>query len=81
MEQQNVLLLSSEVSRIFQVSSETVREWQRTGKLPARKTAGGVRLYDLNDVLAFKVRREAALRAAADLAAVSVEPALAGAGR
>jgi len=43
-------LLTSEVARILEVSSETVRVWERLGRLPALKTGRGVRLFDRRDV-------------------------------
>ena len=43
-------LLTSEVARILDVSPETVRLWERLGRLPALKTARGVRIFDRRDV-------------------------------
>jgi excisionase family DNA binding protein len=45
-----VPLLTSEVARLLNVSPETVRIWERLGKLPALKTSRGVRLFDRRDV-------------------------------
>jgi excisionase family DNA binding protein len=55
-------LLTSEVARLCHVSAETVREWERAGRLKARKTAGGVRLFDPREV-ARLVRARAAQQA------------------
>ena len=64
--------LTSEVARICAVSSETVREWERSGRLPAEKTATGVRLFDPRTVAAFKAQRDAAGRAVDDTALACV---------
>ena len=45
MENLDAPLLTSEVARIGGVSSETVRLWERTGRLQAERTASGVRLF------------------------------------
>jgi len=44
------LLRTTAVSHILQVSSDTIRLWANTGKLPVRKTADGARLFDRADV-------------------------------
>ena len=44
------LVLSGEAARILNVSVDTVRLWERLGRLPALKTATGVRLFDRRDV-------------------------------
>jgi excisionase family DNA binding protein len=44
------LLLTGDVARILAVSAETVRFWHRIGRLPALKTARGVRLFNRGDV-------------------------------
>lgn len=44
------LILTHEAARILAVSSDTVRRWERTGRLPAVKTSGGVRVFDRADV-------------------------------
>jgi excisionase family DNA binding protein len=56
-------LLTSDVSRRLGVSSETVRQWERTGALKATKTAGGVRVFRASDVTQFEAIRKAAQRA------------------
>ena len=50
------ILLTSQVARILDVSSETVRLWERLGRLPALKTEKGVRLFDRADVTALAER-------------------------
>jgi DNA-binding transcriptional MerR regulator len=42
-------LLTNEVARICGVSPATVRLWERNGRLPALRTAGGVRLFARKD--------------------------------
>jgi excisionase family DNA binding protein len=51
-------LLTNEAARILNVTPETIRHWERNGRLPAVKTERGVRLFDRRDVLALKARRE-----------------------
>jgi excisionase family DNA binding protein len=53
-------LLTSQVARILGVSSEMVRVLERSGRLPAVKTAGGVRLFDPREVERLAQRRSAA---------------------
>jgi excisionase family DNA binding protein len=45
------IMLKAEVARFLGKSSETVRLYERRGKLPAMRTAGGVRLFKRADVL------------------------------
>jgi excisionase family DNA binding protein len=45
------IMLTAEVARFLGKSSETVRLYERRGKLPAMRTAGGVRLFNRADVL------------------------------
>jgi excisionase family DNA binding protein len=52
-------LLTSEVARILDVSAETIRLWERSGRLPARKTEKGVRLFDRRDVERLARERQA----------------------
>ena len=49
-------LLTSEAAKILDVTPETIRMWERMGKLPAMKTAKGVRLFRREDV--DRLRRE-----------------------
>lgn len=44
------VVLTSEAARILDVSSETVRLWERRGRLPALKTEKGVRLFNRRDI-------------------------------
>ncbi len=44
------LVLTSEAARILGVSAQSVRQWERMGRLSATKTAGGVRLFSRSDV-------------------------------
>jgi DNA-binding transcriptional MerR regulator len=56
----DALLLTSEVARLLKVTPDSVRRLERLGKLPARKTASGVRLFARHDVerVARERRRE-----------------------
>jgi excisionase family DNA binding protein len=45
-----VLLLTSEVAQILQVSEATVRLWEQHGRLSAVKTERGVRIFNRCDV-------------------------------
>ena len=36
----------SEVARELDIAAETVREWADSGKLPMRRTAGGIRVFE-----------------------------------
>lgn len=47
----DTLYLTSDVARVFQVSAETVRDWERNGRLPAKRTLGGVRLFEGRDLV------------------------------
>ena len=49
-DQPPVLLLTTEAARILEVSPETVRLWERNGRLPALKTSRGVRLFKRSDI-------------------------------
>jgi excisionase family DNA binding protein len=44
-------LTPGEVAQLFSVDSRTVTRWQKAGKLTARKTLGGHRRYDRDEVL------------------------------
>jgi excisionase family DNA binding protein len=44
------LLQTSEVARLLNVTPDSVRRLERLGKLPAQKTARGVRLFARADV-------------------------------
>lgn len=43
-------LLTSDVARIAEKTPATIRVWERAGKLPARRTVGGTRLFRRSDV-------------------------------
>jgi DNA-binding transcriptional MerR regulator len=45
-------VLTTEAARICDVSPETIRKWERLGRLVAIKTARGMRLFNRPDVLA-----------------------------
>ena len=51
-------ILTGEASRITKVTPDTIRAWARSGRLPARKLAGGVRLFDRRDVQRLAEERE-----------------------
>ena len=53
------VLMTSEAARIIGVSSETIRAWEGSGRLPALKTGRGVRLFNRVDVE--RLARERAL--------------------
>lgn len=42
-----------EVARVFGVHPCTVRKWADNGKLECRRTPGGTRIFDEDDVYAF----------------------------
>lgn len=46
-------LLTSDVARILECSTDNVRLLERSGQLRADKTEGGVRLFDRKDVEQF----------------------------
>lgn len=50
-------LLTSEVSRLLNVSAQTVRSWERRGLIHAVKTDRGVRVFDRVDVERFAHER------------------------
>ena len=45
-----VFVLTAEAARILEISPDTVRIWERTGRLHALKTSRGVRLFYKCDV-------------------------------
>jgi DNA-binding transcriptional MerR regulator len=51
-------LLTGDVAREAGKSSATVRLWERLGKLRARKTAGGVRIFSGREVREFLRQRQ-----------------------
>ncbi len=48
----------SEVARALEVSKDSVRLYVKTGRLRARRTSSGIRLFAPRDVAQFKVKRE-----------------------
>lgn len=54
-------LSPGEVARLFEVSTETIRRWVLSGKLPAHR-AGMWRVFDLADVQALAEQRRAKRR-------------------
>lgn len=58
-----IFLTTLDVARRLVKSSETVRFYERTGKLPAIKTLNGQRIFRLADVEAFERDRDAGPRA------------------
>jgi excisionase family DNA binding protein len=60
MHQATQFLLTSEVSRLLDVSAQTIRLWERLGRLRATKTEKGVRLFSRADVeqLALELERQ-----------------------
>jgi len=54
-----MLLTPSEAARVLGVSATAVRLWERLGKLPAQRTQGGYRLFELADVEALARQRAA----------------------
>lgn len=50
--------LTNDAARILNVSPDTVRRLERTGVLPALKTAGGVRLFNRTDVERLALERQ-----------------------
>jgi predicted site-specific integrase-resolvase len=57
--QPDSLLLTSDVARFLHVSAETVRHYERQGRLAARRTLGGARIFAGGDVLRLRDERAA----------------------
>lgn len=51
------ILSTSVAARELNVSAQTIRLWERTGKLPARKTTDGRRLFYRSDIEDLKRER------------------------
>jgi excisionase family DNA binding protein len=62
------LLLTNEAARILEVSPQTVRLWERSGRLPAIRTSSGTRLFDSAKVERLREERQRQRR-------VSTQPA------
>lgn len=54
------VLSVSEVARRLEVSSQTIRDWADSGKLPAMRTGGGQRIFLLADVERVRLERRTA---------------------
>jgi len=64
-EQTKDLLLAAGVARLCGVTPATVRLWERTGRLPAVRTADGVRIFRREDVTRLASERERTKKAVA----------------
>lgn len=60
----DISLMTKAVARRFDVTPDTVRFWERTGRLRATRTEGGVRLFAPKDVERFARDRGATTSAA-----------------
>ena len=56
-------LCTSDAARLAQVAPDTIRMWERMGRLPAIRTAGNVRLFQRDDVLRVAEERAASRQA------------------
>ena len=56
---EQVLVSTSRAARILNVAPETVRSWERSGRLRAIKTMDGTRVFLLADVEALRRQRAA----------------------
>ena len=53
------LLTTNDVAKLLSVAPDTVRFYERTGRLAALRTTSGVRLFRAEDVEEFKAKRSA----------------------
>jgi excisionase family DNA binding protein len=53
-------VLTTEAAQLLGVAPETIRYWERTGRLPAQKTSRGVRLFSRTDVMRLRQQRQGA---------------------
>lgn len=60
----NDLLTTRDAARVFDVAPDTIRSWERIGKLPATRTESGLRVFSRADVE--RVAAERAERRQAD---------------
>ena len=60
LESMSDLLTTGEAARGLEVSESTIRLWDRNGRLSARRTAGGQRVFDATVVQALVEARQAA---------------------
>ena len=51
-------VLVSEAARILSVTQQTVRLWERTGRLPAIRVSGGVRVFRRDEVERLAAERQ-----------------------
>jgi len=58
------LLTSGEAGRVLNLSAESIRAYERGGKLKAFKTERGMRLFRESDIRAFAAQREVASQGA-----------------
>jgi len=58
----DIFITSAPAARQLEVSSQTVINWQKSGKLPAIKTSNGVRLFRRSDIERLKSERAEAKR-------------------
>lgn len=56
--QSSDFLLTNDAARRLNVSPQTIRVWERAGRLPAVKTERGTRLFDRRDVEQLARERE-----------------------
>lgn len=52
------MLLTSDAARVLNVSADEVRRLERTGRLKALRSRGGVRLFSESDVARLKAERD-----------------------
>jgi DNA-binding transcriptional MerR regulator len=53
----DIFIMSAAAARELEVSSQTIINWEKTGKLAAIKTANGVRLFRRSDIERMKTVR------------------------
>ena len=53
-----VYVLTNDAAKICGVSPDTIRLWERNGRLPAAKTLSGVRLFERSAVERLAQRRQ-----------------------
>ena len=58
LESMSDLLTTGEAARVLEVSESTIRLWDRNGRLTARRTAGGQRVFDATVVQALAEARQ-----------------------
>jgi len=63
---EEVLLSTADAAKLLGVVPDTVRLWNRSGRLPAMKTQGGIRLFRRDDVKRVAAERAACVARARD---------------